>query len=118
MSAAELIQVDFKERKVKSRRQLPEKGAAVGQWKALKDPNFKEFVKGIAVTAEAVHQYGGDWRRVVVVMCDQMPGQEEFCATIWDDGTIKGDDVMDILSASLVKVSNALMAEEDGSEPA
>lgn len=114
MNAAELIQVDFKRGKVKSRRQLPNKEElAAPRWVALKDPDFKEFVKGIAATAEACELYGGDWRRMVIVMCDQMPNQDEFCMTVWDNGTIQSEGVIDVLSASLNKVTDALINEDE-----
>lgn len=117
MSAAELILVDFKKGKVKERRQLPEKDAVPADaWKALKDPDFKEWVKGVAATAEACALNGGNWRRMIMVMCDQPPGSDEFCMTLWDNSTIQSEDVIDILSESLGKVTDAMINEDEGPE--
>lgn len=112
--SAELIQVDFQKGQVRSRRQLPEKDAPPADaWKALKDPDFKEWVKGVAATAEACAQSGGDWRRMIMIMADQPPGEDEFCITVWDNNTIQSGDVIDILSLSLGKVTDAMINEAD-----
>lgn len=117
MSAAELIQVDFKEGKITGRRQLPEKGATVPDWKATKDPMFREFVKTMAASAEFCHESGGDWRRLLIIMCDQPPGMDPFCHVISNESVLSSEDALCVLGEAGLKLSAEIIANE-GPEPA
>lgn len=100
---SELIRVDFKQGVITDRRDL-DKPAAV--WVARKDPAFKDWVAGIAMLAEAAHAYGGDWRKMCVVMGDKPEGAEPFCMTMWDNAAAPRDEVVNNLHLAIDKIIN------------
>lgn len=100
---SELIQVDFKQGIITARRDLDE---PVPAWVARKDPAFKDWVAGIAMLAEAAHAYGGDWRKMCVIMGDKPAGAEPFCMTMWDNLAVPRDEVIDNLHLAIEKIIN------------
>lgn len=111
---SELINVDFKRRAVTSRQDLDV--VPHTDWKASKDPLFKEFVAGLAMAAESFKALGGDWTRAVIVMHDQPPGREEVCFTIWDSNIQTNEEVSDALMIACSKVD--IDGEQGDDEPA
>uniref|UniRef100_A0AAU6W149 Uncharacterized protein n=1 Tax=Pseudomonas phage Nican01 TaxID=3138540 RepID=A0AAU6W149_9CAUD len=111
---SELIKVDFKARKVTGRQDLDV--VPHTDWKAAKDPLFKEFVNGLAMAAESFKAMGGDWTRAVIVMHDpNPPGRDEICFTIWDSNIQTNEEVSDSLMIACSKVD---IDGEPGDEPA
>lgn len=99
---SELIRVNFKEGIVIDRRDLE---APVPEWNAKKDPEFKDWVAGIAMLAEAANKFGGNWRRMAIVMADNPPGKESFCMTMWDNSQIPREDVVEAMHLAIEKVT-------------
>lgn len=110
---SELINVDFKSKKVLARQDL-DNPTTHTPWKASKDPAFKEFVEGIAFAAESFTASGGDWGKMVVVMFDNPTGgeDEEICFTLWDQSKISDEEASDALIAGANKL--LLVAEDQG----
>lgn len=100
---SELIRVDFKKGVVTSRHDTENPSRTV--WVAKNDPAFKEWLFGVEQLAEACASYGGDWRRMVMVMADNPPGKEPICMTMWDNFSIDKDEVLLALASSIEKVS-------------
>ncbi|ATW57942.1 hypothetical protein CNR34_00009 [Pseudomonas phage nickie] len=109
----ELIHVDFKARQVTGRRDITP--VPVGEWKAAKDPIFKDYVAGLAMAAEAFHAMGGDWTRAVIVMSDPSAGEDGATFTIWDSNIQTNEEVSDALMIACSKVD---IDGESGDEPA
>ncbi|UIS24569.1 hypothetical protein S21ZY_007 [Pseudomonas phage ZY21] len=110
---SELIKVDFKTRKVTGRQDLDV--IPHSEWKAAKDPLFKEFVNGLAFAAETFAARGGDWTKAIVVMCDESAGASGECFTIWDSNIQNNEQVSDALMIACSKVD---IDGEPGDEPA
>lgn len=102
---AELIRVDFKSRKVTERAQLLSKEAQEAPWVAAKDPDFKEYVQGIAELAEAMVEQGGDWKRMIVVMHDKVEADKTVCLTLYDNIALEESEVSAILTLANAKVT-------------
>jgi hypothetical protein len=99
---SELIKVNFKSRQVVGRQDLDVVPAT--EWKAAKDPIFKDYVAGLALAAEAFHAMGGDWSKAIIVMCDQAAGPNGACFTIWDSNIQTNQEVSDALMLACSKV--------------
>lgn len=99
---SELIKVDFKSRKVTGRQDLDV--VPHSEWKASKDPLFKEFVAGLAMAAESFKAIGGDWTKAIIVMCDEQAGDTGACFTIWDSNIQSNEQVSDALMMACSKV--------------
>lgn len=110
---SELINVDFKHRTVTSRQDLDV--IPHTEWKALKDPLFKEFCAGLASAAESFHALGGDWSKAIVVMSDEAAGNGGACFTIWDSNIQTNEEVSDALMMACSKVE---IDQEPDDEPA
>lgn len=109
----ELIHVDFKAKTVTGRRDITP--VPVGEWKAAKDPIFKEFVTGLAFAAESFHAIGGDWTKLIIVMADDNALEGPACFTLWDSNIQTNEQVSDALMTACSKVS--IDSEGDEDEP-
>lgn len=111
---SELINVDFKARDVTSRQDLDV--ITHTEWKASKDPLFKEFVAGLALAAESFHAIGGDWTKAIIVMSDENARDGGACFTLWDSNIQTNEEVSDALMMACSKVD--IDGEQGDDEPA
>ncbi|MEG0062967.1 MAG: hypothetical protein RR740_00040 [Pseudomonas sp.] len=98
---SELIKVDFKKREVVSRQDLD---APVPAWTATKDPEFKEWVAGIAQMAESCHQMGGNWQQMIVIVHGKPAAGDEFCMTMFDGELLPDARAIEVLHTSATRL--------------
>lgn len=99
---SELIKVDFKSKEVISRQNLdviPDT-----KWEATKDPDFKDWVSGIAMMAESCHALGGNWQQMVVIVHGKPEGENAFCMSMYDGTLITDQQVIDVLDLAKTRV--------------
>lgn len=101
--SAELINIDFKQKRIISRG--PTEPPPKAKWEAKKDPEFKEWMGNLAYVAEMmVNELDGDWRNLVAVFFDGHAGENGQCLTIWDNTRQTDDQAMVALSVSLLRL--------------
>lgn len=77
----EVVNVDFKARKKVNSKSLPGHKPFV----AAEQPEFKNFVEGLAQAVEYMELRGGDWKRIVAFIHDpniNPPGENDELGTI------------------------------------
>lgn len=105
---SELIKVDFKAGQVISRQDLD---APVPAWVATKDPDFKEWVAGIAQMAESCHQLGGNWQEMIVIVHGKPAAGNEFCMTMFDGEILPDDRAIEVLTLSKARLTENTQGE-------